>query len=381
MNQLVKVKRMMETDDTGVQRQFMPITHVSAVLGLENAITKLPYASEDTDGILTAEMFQKIVNGESGTYLLPIATAEKLGGIKVGELLEVTEEGILSATKQTDFNFTKELKQKLESLKILKAGANISITEDGTISTTNDNEITSCSQIKKVYSNSIDFGDYDYSGNPNLLSTITSDYFTTKDNVTIVNENRGVKLTFRNSGFGAETGNVVQIKPKTTYTLSAKVTVNEDFVGDLSKIRLTYRKFPGGNILLGTNLSAMLAGETKIISVTGSVVEMKQVERTYLRLDSNSQIVDGSINIEYIKLEEASIATPYQPNLFESPYYLTKDEGAGLTTEYKYVGIGLEDFQYPNKYIWNMTIEYINKQLQELNEKSLNFTFEKIGEV
>lgn len=410
MNQLVKVKRMMETDDTGVQRQFMPITHVSAVLGLENitsgqskvlsvngksgaviltkadlglenAITKLSYASEDTDGILTAEMFQKIVNGESGTYLLPIATAEKLGGIKVGELLEVTEEGILSATKQTDFNFTKELKQKLESLKILKAGANISITEDGTFSTTNDNEITSCSQIKKVYSNSIDFGDYDYSGNPNLLSTITSDYFTTKDNVTIVNENRGVKLTFRNSGFGAETGNVVQIKPKTTYTLSAKVTVNEDFVGDLSKIRLTYRKFPGGSILLGTNLSAMLAGETKIISVTGSVVEMKQVERTYLRLDSNSQIVDGSINIEYIKLEEASIATPYQPNLFESPYYLTKDEGAGLTTEYKYVGIGLKDFQDPNKYIWNMTIEYINKQLQELNEKSLNFTFEKIGEV
>ena len=410
MNQLVQIKRMMETDDTGVQRQFMPITHVSAVLGLENitsgqskvlsvngksgaviltkadlglenAITKLPYASEDTDGILTAEMFQQIVNGESGTYLLPIATAEKLGGIKVGELLEVTEEGILSATKQTDFNFTKELKQKLESLKILKAGANISITEDGTISTTNDNEITSCSQIKKVYSNSIDFGDYDYSGNPNLLSTITSDYFTTKDNVTIVNENRGVKLTFRNSGFGTETGNVMQIKPQTTYTLSAKVTVNEDFVGDLSKVRLTYRKFPGGNILLGTNLADTLVGETKMISVTGSVSEMKQVERTYLRLDSNSQIVDGSISIEYIKLEEGAIPTPYQPNLFESPYYLTKDEGAGLTTEYKYVGIGLKDFQDPNKYIWNMTIEYINKQLQELNEKSLNFTFEKIGEV
>lgn len=185
-------------------------------------------------------------------------------------------------------------------------------------------QIGDLGKLKKMYSNSIDFGDYDYSGNPNLLSTITSDYFTTKDNVTIVNENRGVKLTFRNSGFGAETGNVVQIKPKTTYTLSAKVTVNEDFVGDLSKIRLTYRKFPGGNILLGTNLSAMLAGETKMISVTGSVSEMKQVERTYLRLDSNSQIVDGSINIEYIKLEEASIATPYQPNLFEKPWQISK---------------------------------------------------------
>ena len=174
-----------------------------------------------------------------------------------------------------------------------------------------------------LYSNSIDFGDYDYSGNLNLLSTITSDYFTTKDNVTITNENSGVKLTFRNSGFGAETGNVMQIKPQTTYTLSAKVTVNEDFVGDLSKVRLTYRKFPGGNILLGTNLADTLVGETKMISVTGSVSEMKQVERTYLRLDSNSQIVDGSISIEYIKLEEGAIPTPYQPNLLDAPYYLS----------------------------------------------------------
>ena len=185
-------------------------------------------------------------------------------------------------------------------------------------------QISDLGKMKKMYSNSIDFGDYDYSGNPNLLSTITSDYFTTKDNVTIANENRGVKLTFRNSGFGAETGNVMQIKPQTIYTLSAKVTVNEDFVGDLSKIRLTYRKFPGGNILLGTNLSAMLAGETKMISVTGSVSEMKQVERTYLRLDSNYQIVDGSISIEYIKLEEGAIPTPYYPNLFEKPWQISK---------------------------------------------------------
>lgn len=176
MNQLVQIKRMMETDDTGVQRQFMPITHVSAVLGLENitsgqskvlsvngksgaviltkadlglenAITKLPYASEDTDGILTAEMFQKIVNGESGTYILPIATPEQLGGIKVGEHLEITEEGILSAIKQTDFNFTEELKEKLESLKVLKAGVNISIAEDGTISSTGGSESGGVNQL------------------------------------------------------------------------------------------------------------------------------------------------------------------------------------------------------------------------------------------
>lgn len=94
---MAKTKRMMETDEkTGVQRQFFPITHASAVLGLEeiiageatvlsvngkigavvitkedlgleNVLTELPYASEEDDGIITSEMYQKILNsGEGG---------------------------------------------------------------------------------------------------------------------------------------------------------------------------------------------------------------------------------------------------------------------------------------------------------------------------
>ena len=62
-------------------------------------------------------MFQRLSNGEGGVYILPIATADELGGIKVGQLLEITEDGTLSAVKQTDQNFTTELKSKLEELK------------------------------------------------------------------------------------------------------------------------------------------------------------------------------------------------------------------------------------------------------------------------
>ena len=137
---------MMETEENGVERQFYPITHASAVrglekiiagqskvlsvngytgaviitkadLGLENALTALPYAPEETDGI-------------------PIATTDELGGIKVGQLLEIAEDGTLAAVKQTDQNFTTELKAKLEELKGYTAGANISISEDGVISAT-----------------------------------------------------------------------------------------------------------------------------------------------------------------------------------------------------------------------------------------------------
>ena len=140
---MVKVKRMMETDENGVERQFYPITHASAVrglekiagqskvlsvngytgaviitkadLGLENALTELPYATEETDGIITAEMFQRLSNGEGGVYILPIATTDELGGIKVGQLLEIAEDGTLSAVKQTDQNFTTELKSNWKS--------------------------------------------------------------------------------------------------------------------------------------------------------------------------------------------------------------------------------------------------------------------------
>ncbi|EOS7778632.1 BppU family phage baseplate upper protein, partial [Enterococcus hirae] len=270
-----------------------------------------------------------------------------LDGIKqettdaVNEALTNVDSTIEKANQQIN-NFVEDAAQSIDQTivevteELKTTQSNIDTVSQNVVSTQNEltlikdkmnqtnQQIGDLGKLKKMYSNSIDFGDYDYSGNPNLLSTITSDYFTTKDNVTITNENRGVKLTFRNSGFGAETGNVMQIKPQTTYTLSAKVTVNEDFVGDLSKVRLTYRKFPGGNILLGTNLADTLVGETKMISVTGSVSEMKQVERTYLRLDSNSQIVDGSISIEYIKLEEGAIPTPYHPNLFEKPWQISK---------------------------------------------------------
>lgn len=167
---MAKLKRMMETDEsTGIKRQFFPISHVSAILGLneiiagnapvlsvngkigaivltkedfglENVITELPYAGEEQDGIITAEMYQAILNSDGGEYVIPIATVDSLGAIKVGDLLTIDETGRLSAVKQSDTNFTEALKEKLESLNIYTAGANISISESGVISATGGGE-------------------------------------------------------------------------------------------------------------------------------------------------------------------------------------------------------------------------------------------------
>lgn len=142
---MTEIKKLMEKDKDGIDRQiYLEIVpeaiigfdkiiagdskvlsvngHVGAVvltkkdLDLENAITELPYASENADGIVTSEIYKKILNS-SGSYTLPTATQNILGGIKIGSLLSIDATGKLSATKQTDFNFTEALKNKLEGLK------------------------------------------------------------------------------------------------------------------------------------------------------------------------------------------------------------------------------------------------------------------------
>ncbi|MFV7895666.1 hypothetical protein ACNPMA_15330, partial [Enterococcus faecium] len=84
-------------------------------------------------GIITAEMYQKILNSGEGDYVLPVATVDRLGGIKIGELLTIDETGKVSAVRQSDVNFSLELKEKLDSLKNYTAGENITIDEDGKI--------------------------------------------------------------------------------------------------------------------------------------------------------------------------------------------------------------------------------------------------------
>ncbi|HCD5066226.1 TPA: hypothetical protein NBS88_003010, partial [Enterococcus faecium] len=58
---------------------------------------------------------------------------DRLGGIKIGELLTIDETGKVSAVRQSDVNFSLELKEKLDSLKNYTAGENITIDEDGKI--------------------------------------------------------------------------------------------------------------------------------------------------------------------------------------------------------------------------------------------------------
>ncbi|MGL9854838.1 BppU family phage baseplate upper protein [Enterococcus sp. DIV0733a] len=192
-------------------------------------------------------------------------------------------------------------------------------------------QIGDLGKLKKMYSNSIDFGDYDYSGNPNLMPVLKAKDFSPNSQITIEDSGNSLKVTFADSEgakFLTSIKSVPALLPGTQYTLSADVTVLEGYKGDLNSLRLTYRKTPGGTILLAaTAKNAQVGKKTKIYATANSseATDPSIFDRMYFTIDTNfiNPFV-GTVLIENIKVERGSKATPYQPNLLDDPYYLSK---------------------------------------------------------
>ena len=178
-----------------------------------------------------------------------------------------------------------------------------------------------------LYSNSTDFGVYDYSGNPNLMPILKANDFSPNSQITIEDSGNSLKVTFADSEgakFLTSTKDIPALLPNTQYTLSADVTVLEGYKGDLNSLRLTYRKAPGGNILLAaTARNAQVGKKTKIYATVNSSesTDPSIFDRMYFSIDTHfiNPFV-GAVLIENIKVERGSTATPYQPNILDDPY-------------------------------------------------------------
>lgn len=192
-------------------------------------------------------------------------------------------------------------------------------------------QIGDLGKLKKMYSNSIDFGDYDYSGNPNLMSKLKSSDFNAgyHGSINSVNE----MLHFTSDGTGSISMftriNTPALASGKTYTLSAKVRFDEGTTGAIDKLRLVYRTSPGEKILLeanSTNITTDDVGKEITIKGTANVnYQITNVERFYMTVSfANFDKINGGFKLYDIKIEEGSTATPYQPNLLDAPYYLSK---------------------------------------------------------
>ena len=189
-------------------------------------------------------------------------------------------------------------------------------------------QISDLGKLKKMYSNSIDFGDYDYSGNPNLSAKLNASNFSSGSGGTVVDD--GDQIVFTLDGTKLTKYKLATQTPLIhgkTYTISCEILLESDFVGDPSNIRLQHSFLPGGNVVLQTttipsntlSVWQKLQGTFTINYGSGTPGQWYSV---FTNIASNT--LTGHMRLRNVKLEEGSTATPYQPNLLDEPYCLSK---------------------------------------------------------
>ncbi|EMW6009673.1 phage baseplate upper protein [Enterococcus faecium] len=190
-------------------------------------------------------------------------------------------------------------------------------------------QIGDLGKLKKMYSNSIDFGGYDYSGNPNISANLDASSFSSGTGATVVDDNDEIVFTLD----GTNQFSKYAVRTQTPlvegkqYTISCEIMLEDGFTGDPTGIRLQHAYLPGGIVVLQTetvpknelNTWQKLIG-TKTITYTSDVPnEWYPIFRDIRNLKPS-----GKVRLRNIKIEEGPTATPYQPNLLDDPYWLGK---------------------------------------------------------
>ncbi len=235
-------------------------------------------------------------------------------------------------------------------------------------------QIGDLGKLKKMYSNSIDFGNYDYSGNLNLMNNLSFSDFAVQSgagtisdggNFLKINKTSGTNL-FVMAGYKNSAYYLTPVLPNTTYAITYVLRKSSNFVSQSGKrIFLRYRLNQndvtnnlGELILDSTNVTAEFTTYTKTFT-TGALVNPN---RYYFQVLVEEGL-SGEIELSYeIKLERGSTATPYQPNLLDDPYWLGKTPlGENIadptvsfpikTSAYRLYGVNmLEEFKVGQRY-------------------------------
>ena len=199
--------------------------------------------------------------------------------------------------------------------------------EDRTISST-------CSVSVKarhtLYSNSTDFGDYDYSGNPNVMTKpyIAENITSSNPALVVTPIDNGVRI--EKTGFDvAASGDLAlgNLLNNTDYVISYDVLVENGYIGDLKTCNIALDGqldgTPKYNAVFYMNGVTSTDVWQKVSVKFNSGADMEKLSNFKFRVFL-SKPVQAALKIKNVKIERGSTATPYQPNLLDAPYYLSK---------------------------------------------------------
>ena len=257
-------------------------------------------------------------------------TIDKIEKILADGKLEI-EQKIAESETQIDAKL-KDTNDKITKANQDVATLNTNIDKANNRIDQTNQQIGDLGKLKKMYSNSIDFGDYDYSGNPNLMANINADSFSQGTGaLSVVDDGDEVVVTLdpnhKLEVFKAKSQPDLLIGK--TYTMSVEIMLEDDFTGDPSKIGLRYIKMPNwvSELYTRNTLTTAKGVWQKLTGTVKITATSDNAESWFIMLqnkDANNSL-SGKLRLRHAKVEYGSEATPFQPNLLVEPYNICRE--------------------------------------------------------
>ncbi len=300
----------------------------------------LPEALKAYNGVVETYVYIEYPDGTTSdnigfTFRMKRSEIDGLAQDKADYFIEDFQQ-LLDGVKQEATDAVNEVLAKVEAVSknVSSAQNDLTILEDR-IDQTNQ-QIGDLGKLKKMYSNSIDFGDYDYSGRPNLAPnldfskfsgngiTMTKPLACFKDHETYL-ELDSSDPSAVNTSRNIYVPNCSALLPNNTYIMTVPIMINADFDDFRTAFIL---KTKDGTALGTINPPRENVGTWQNVTKAFAVPSNLKFDTTYLHfwqpMEGNGKIYIGyDIKIEKVT-STSDTATPYQPNLIDAPYYLSK---------------------------------------------------------
>ncbi|MDQ8304051.1 BppU family phage baseplate upper protein [Enterococcus faecium] len=196
-------------------------------------------------------------------------------------------------------------------------------------------QIGDLGKLKKMYSNSIDFGNYDYSGNPNLFlnptfSDLSSDAKINTPVQSFVTDN-GESFTVDLTAVTGERifyiNNLPTLLKSTSYTYSIEAKADINLPNGI-RVRPVYFDENGRSQYVFSTIIPNMTTSYKRYSYTHTDLPLGYLNSNFhsLQFYFPADVPRTKITIKYnIKTEKGTEATPYQPNLLIEPYNMCRE--------------------------------------------------------
>ncbi|WP_368565796.1 BppU family phage baseplate upper protein [Enterococcus lactis] len=190
-------------------------------------------------------------------------------------------------------------------------------------------QIGDLGKLKKMYSNSIDFGDYDYSGNPNIAPNVGfNDFYNNGSQTGYTAKDEVDHIAVTRTADAPPAGKLLNLRtllPNKTYTLSVDIWADMEVPSGAISCNIRLREgtevrsvWALINKPVGTNRTTY-----SVTFTTAANFVTTEESRISLWFNDSAGACTGYLGYN-IKIEEGPTATPYQPNLLDDPYWVGK---------------------------------------------------------